>query len=385
MRNTFLAKKYWNAEANPMGAASAFTDRKDLINLSIGDPDLDTDLRIVEAALTDAKEGYTHYTNSSGLLELRQGVSDYYKKNYNFHIDTSEIMINVGACHGMYLVLQSILDPGDEVIIHEPYFTPYHQQVTLAGGVPVILPTYEEENFEINPERLESIITDRTKAIIINSPNNPTGSCFSFGTLKAVAKIAAEKDLLVLSDEVYDAFSFDGAFTSFITLEGMKERTVVLQSFSKAFAMTGWRIGYTIAPSYIINCVKNINEGICFSAPTVSQRAALHALKLGKAVKQPIVEEYRKRIIYAAERVNKSNVLSVLPPKGSIYLFVNIKKSGMSSEEFTDKLLKNAGVVVLPGSCFGKSGEGYIRIACTVSIEVLEEAFNRIDNFLDKN
>lgn len=382
MSKTFLSKKYRNAAATPMGEAAAFANRKDLINLSIGDPDLNTDLRIIEEALKDAKNGYTHYTESTGYIELRQEVSKLYKKKYDLNIDTSEIMITVGACHGMYLALQAVLDPGDEVIIHEPYFTPYYEQVILAGGIPVILPTYEEDDFEINWEKLEASISDRTKAIIINSPNNPTGACFGINTLKAVADIAVKNNLLVLSDEVYDAFCFDETFTSFIALESMKQRTIVLQSFSKDYAMTGWRIGYTIAPDYIISCMKDINEGICFSAPSVSQRAALHALKLGEAISQPIAEEYKKRVMYAAERINETELLSVLPPKGSIYLFVNIKKCDMSSQEFADKLLKKAGVLVLPGSAFGKSGEGFIRIACTVSIDVLDEAFKRIDKFI---
>lgn len=382
MSKTFLAKKYWNAAATPMGEAAAFANRKDLINLSIGDPDLNTDFKIIEEAFNDAKKGYTHYTDSAGYIELRAEVSKLYKKRYGVNIDTSEIMITVGACHGMYLALQAVLDPGDEVIIHEPYFTPYYQQVTLAGGIPVMLHTYEEEGFEINPKKLEALITDRTKAIIINSPNNPTGACFCIDTLKAVADIAVKNDLLVLSDEVYDAFTFDEPFTSFIALEGMKQRTVVLQSFSKDYAMTGWRIGYTIAPGHIISCMKDINEGICFSAPSVSQRAALYALRLDEGIRQPIVEEYKKRVMYAAKRINETSLLSVLQPKGSIYVFANIKKCDMSSEEFAAKLLEKAGVLVLPGSAFGKSGEGFIRIACTVSIEILEEAFNRINKFI---
>lgn len=383
MINNFLAKKYWIAASTPMGEAAAFADRKDLINLSIGDPDYDTDVKIIEEALKDAKNGHTHYTDPLGYMELREEVSKFYMENYEINIDSSEVMITVGACHGMYLALQAVIDPGDEVIIHEPYFTPYSQQVTLAGGVPVTVPTYEEENFELNPERLKAAITSRTKAVIINSPNNPTGACFSIDTLKAIADIAAEYNLLVISDEVYDGFCYGNKFSSFITIAGMKERTIILQSFSKDYAMTGWRIGYTIAPSYIIRCMANINEGICFSAPSISQRAALHALKMDDDVRTPVIEEYKNKVISSAEIINSINKLSVLSPKGSIYLFVNIKKCGMSSNDFAKRLLKEAGVLVIPGTAFGESGEGYVRIACTVSEQELKEAFRRMDNFIN--
>jgi aspartate/methionine/tyrosine aminotransferase len=352
----------------------------DLINLSLGDPDLITDLGIISEAFHDARMGHTKYTDSVGDPELREEIGLYYKKSYGYQVEMNEIMAVVGACHGMYLVLEAILDDGDEVIVPEPYFTPYDNQIKLAGGKLVPLVTYEEDDFQIDIERLKALITCRTKAIIINTPNNPTGTCISKASMEALSDIAIEYDLIIIADDIYGAFSFCEPFLPITTLAGMKERTITIGSFSKDYAMTGWRIGYILAPDYMISCIRDINEGVCFSAPSISQRAAIHALRLRETIQPDLINEYKKRVYYSYERINKISGMSVLPPKGSFYLFVNIQKTGLTSAEVSRKLLENAHVLVVPGNGFGKSGEGYIRIACTVGLDKLKDAFDRIEN-----
>ncbi|MDF2840962.1 MAG: aminotransferase, class, partial [Clostridia bacterium] len=369
MKHKFLSKRYWNSVSTPMAEVVELAHKyEDLINLSLGDPDLITNDDIINAAFRDAHNGHTKYTDSVGDPELRKEISLYYQEEYGYALQDNEVMAVVGACHGMHLVLEAILDDGDEVIVPEPYFTPYDNQIKLAGGKMVTLETYEDEDFQIDMERLKALINHRTKAIIINTPNNPTGTCLSEDTMEALAKIAIEKDLLIIADDIYGAFSFCEPFVPITTLSGMKERTITIGSFSKDYAMTGWRIGYILAPDYLITCIRDINEGVCFSAPSISQRAAIHALRLRKTFQADIVSEYKKRVYYAYERMNQIAGLSVLPPKGSFYLFVNIKGTGLSSTEASKKLLEEAHVLMVPGNAFGKSGEGYVRIACTVGL-----------------
>lgn len=363
-----------------MGESGDLTRKyKDLINFSLGDPDYTTDERIIEAAFQDAKKGHTHYTDFQGDLELREEICKYYKEVYNYDVAVEECMVTTSGCHAMWLVLESILDDDDEVIIHEPYFTPYPQQVKLTRGKPVILETYEEENFQIKIDRLRKLITNRTKAMIINTPNNPTGTCFTMETLKAIAEVAIEKDLIIIADDIYTAFSYAEPFIPITTLEGMKERTITISSFSKDYAMTGWRIGYVLAPTFVIQTMRDVNENNVFTAPSISQRAALHALRMREIVQPPMIEEYKKRIFYAYDRIRAIPKMSVLPPRGSIYLFINIKETGLTSAEVAERLLEEAHVLVLPGNAFGKSGEGYIRVAVTVGVDELKEAFDRIE------
>ncbi len=295
-------------------------------------------------------------------------------------VKDEEIFVCASACLGMYLALEAIIDDGDEVILQAPYFTPYPQQVELARGIPVELPTYEEEDFQINIERLESLITERTKALVINSPSNPTGNCLTVETMEKIAEIAVKYDLVVIADDIYTSFSYQNPFVPFASLPGMQERTIILNSFSKNFTMTGWRVGNIIAPDYIIQVIQQINENVVFTAPSISQRAGIYALRNRKEIQPPMIEEYRKRMFYAAERINQIPKLSVIyPPRGSFYLFMNIKETGLTSVEAADLILKEAHVLMLPGDAFGKCGEGYIRIACTVNVDTLKEAFDRIE------
>lgn len=379
LKHSYLAKRYWKDNSTPLGDSVGLArSYSDLINLSIGDPDLTTDERIINAAFGDARDGHTHYTDSFGDLELREAIIDFYSEKYKYEVSLGECMVTTSACHAMWLVMETILDDGDEVIIHEPYFTPYVQQIKLAGGIPVPVVTREENAFQLDVADLEKAITERTKAIIINTPNNPTGTCFSRETLEAIAAVAKKHDILIVSDDIYTAFSYAEPFIPMTTIDGMRDRTITIGSFSKDFCMTGWRIGYILAPEYIVKTVKNVNENNVFTAPSISQRAAIHALRMRSEVQPPIIDEYRKRTYYACERIGKLKNMTVLPPRGSLYLFVNIKGTGLSSAEATKRLLEEAHVLVVPGNAFGDSGEGYLRLALTVPVDKLEEAFDRI-------
>lgn len=386
MKHKFISKRYWKDQSTAMGQSDVLAKSfDDVIDLSLGDPDLITDSLIIEKAFEDAKAGHTKYTEFQGDPELRREIIKFYKEEYDMDIADDEVYICASGCLGMYLALEAILDDGDEVIMQAPYFTPYPQQVELARGIPVELPTYEEEDFQINMERLESLINERTKALIINSPSNPTGNCLTVETMEKIAEIAEKYDLVVIADDIYTAFSYQNPFVPFASLPGMKERTIIINSFSKNFTMTGWRVGNIIAPSYIAKTVQQINENVVFTAPSISQRAALHGLRHRAEVQPPMVEEYRKRMFYAAERITKIPKISVInPPKGAFYLFVNIKETGLTSAEAADMFLREAHINVIPGDAFGKCGEGYVRIACTKNVDVLKEAFDRLERVLSE-
>lgn len=380
MKSPYVAKKYWNSKSSAIGHSSdPSLLYKDLINFSLGDPDLNTDERIIKGAFEDALNGHTHYTESSGRLELRKGIVDYFKERFDYNITPDEVMITTSACHAMTLALQATIDDGDEIIIPTPHFSLYTQQVELARGVPVLVETFEEENFRLDIGRLEAKITNRTKGIILNTPNNPTGACLSHKNLEQIAEVAKKYDLLIFSDDIYTIYSYDEPFVPMTTLEDMKKRTITLGSFSKDYCMTGWRIGYVLAEPYLIELIRNINDNIIYSAPSISQQAAIHALELRDSIQPALVDEFRKRTFYAYERLKKLNNVSILPPKGTFYLFPNIKATGLSSNEVTKKLLEEAHVLVIPGHAFGDSGEGYLRLACTLNVDKLKEAFDRIE------
>lgn len=381
MKHQFIAKRYWKDQSTAMGQSDVMAKSfDDVINLSLGDPDLITNDIIIDHAFADAKKGHTKYTDFRGDPELREEISKYYEDEYGMQVKDEEVFVCASACLGMYLTLEAIIDDGDEVILQAPYFTPYPQQVRLARGIPVELPTLEEEDFQINVDRLEGLITERTKALVINSPSNPTGNCLTVETMKKIAAVAVKHDLVVISDDIYTSFSYQTPFVPFASLPGMRERTVILNSFSKNFTMTGWRVRNIIAPEFIIKVIQQINENVVFTAPSVSQRAAIYALRYRNEIQPSMVEEYRQRMVYAAKRINEIPKLSVInPPKGSFYLFVNIKETGLTSAEAAALILQKAHVLVLPGDAFGSCGEGYVRIACTVNIDTLKEAFDRIE------
>lgn len=380
MENTYISKKYINdnkaAFAQEANLSYLYSD---LINFSIGDPDLKTDDRVIKLAFEDALNGHTHYTTPVGTLELRQAIVKYYKERFNFYVSTDEIMITTSANHAMFLAIEATLDEGDEVIIPTPHFSVYDDQIKLAKGRTVFLETYEEEDFQINIERLESKITDKTKGIIINTPNNPTGTCLSKKNLEDIAKIAKKYNLIIYADDIYTIYSFQEPFVPMASLEGMKERTITLGSFSKDYCMTGWRIGYMIGSSSLIEVVDKINSAIVYSAPSISQQAAIHALNFRESIQEDLVKEFRSRIFYTYERLKALKNVSIMSPRGTFYLFPNIKKTGLSSEQVTKKILEEAHVLVISGTTFGQAGEGFIRLACTLSIDKIKEAFDRIE------
>ena len=381
MERKFLAKCYCKDEGTVMGQVAALAGNfDDIINLSIGDPDIVTPEPIIRQAFEDAMAGHTKYTDCRGYAELRQAIAEYYSEDFGMRLSDEEIMVTTSGCIAMYLALEAILDDGDEVIVPSPYFTIYRSQIELARGKIVELDTFEEENWQIDPARLEDAITPRTKAIILNSPNNPTGSCLSLETMKKIAQVAEKYDLAVIADEIYTIYSFAQEFVPFSSLEGMRERTITINSFSKNFVMTGWRIGFAIAPPHIIETMRKINENLVYSTPSISQRAALKALSCRKEVWPKVSEIFRERVYYAAERINKiPNMHVICPPMGSFYLFVNIKDTGLTSEEAAREIFDKAHVVMIPGTGYGACGQGYLRIACTVDISELREAFDRIE------
>ncbi|MFS0991590.1 pyridoxal phosphate-dependent aminotransferase [Enterococcus casseliflavus] len=378
MNRPLIAERFLQPEENLlMEIATLAKKTPNLIDLSIGDPDLITDATIIDAAFADVKAGHTKYTASDGSADFIQTVVDFYQKQYQLTFSPSQVRGTVGALHGMYLALAAIIDPGDEVIIHEPYFSPYKQQVELVGGVPVFIPTFEKDSFQIDVEVLKAAITEKTRAIIINSPNNPTGAVFSPETFEKIAAVAIEHDLLILSDEVYEAFCFDDTFVPMAVFA--PENTITFSSFSKAFAMTGWRIGYMIAPESINLTAKLINEAIAYSAPTPSQRAGIYALNHYDTLVPQVVAVFKERLTYIEQRVAEIPFLSLSPVKGSMYAFINIEQTGLDSVSFVEKLLKETSVLMIPGKAFGETtGDGYVRLAATQSLDLLKEAFDRI-------
>lgn len=372
-KETFFAK-----------AADLKANKNKIIDLSLGDPDLITAQEIIKQAALDSENGYTHYSHPRGDQELRNEIIRYYQNNYQQELDTKEIMVTVGACHGTFLALRAILNPGEEVIIPTPYFAPYKEQVKLAGGKPVFIENEFKKGFELNIEAIKKAINEKTKAIIINSPNNPTGAIYSKTILDKLMDLARKNDFLILSDEVYESFDFKNKFYSLINYKKDLERIILVNSFSKTFAMTGWRLGFVIANPEILRVMQDLNEGICYSAPTISQRAAIAALKNEKILKEEISSKFLKRMQYAKQRLKENKLLELKAAAGTFYLFPSIKKTGLSAENFALRLLAEAGILVLPGNDFGDKKGEFIRIACTLSIENLKKAFDKIDLFTQK-
>ena len=377
---SLISGRYQKSEKTAMGEVFDFLKKyDDIINLSIGDPDIITDSSVIERMAEDAKAGHTKYTDYRGYPELRAEIAKFYKEEYDADVDDSEIFISAGGCVSMYLVMEAILNDGDEVIIPDPYFVPYPSQVELARGKAVMLPTYEEEGFQINIDRLEKLVTEKTRAIILNTPNNPTGSCLSLETMHKIAEFCEKHDIIVVADDIYTAFSFDSEFVPIMNIDSMKKRTITINSFSKNFVMTGFRVANIIAPEEVIQTIQKINENVVFTTPSVSQRAALHALRMRHQIQPAIIDEFRERVKYCRQRVSSIKNMSVLEEGGSFYVFPNIKATGLSSNEVTKLMMEEAHVLVLSGNAFGSCGEGYIRISCTVGIEKLREAFDRIE------
>lgn len=351
----------------------------DVIDLSIGEPDMTTPEPIIEASYRDSLAGHTHYTAFRGDPQLRAQIAKHYKEDYNIDVSDEEILVVTSANMGMFVTLFTCLNPGDEVLVPDPCFPVYEGQARFCKCNVVPVPTFEEEGFRFNTKRAEEYVTSKTKALVINTPCNPTGACMNLEDMKEIAAFAKKHDLLVISDDIYTSMSFDEPFVPIISLPEMRERTVVINSVSKNFIMTGYRLGWIIAPAYLTDAIRKTNDYMVFTAPDPSQRAALYALAHRKALMEPVMNEFKERVFLMAERINTIKHLSVLPPRGTFYLFMNIKETGLTSEEFAYKVLEEAHVFFLSGTAFGKSGEGYVRIACTRDKNQLMEAMDRVE------
>lgn len=356
----------------------------DVISLGIGEPDFTTPQPVIDAGIRSLEKGETHYTSNLGLMELRQAVADHLRSLYGISYDPgSEIIATVGVSEALYLAFSAILNTGDEVIIPTPCFVSYQAEVALAGGVPVEVPTIMENDFQPDPVLIKDAITDKTRAILLGYPNNPTGAVASRETLAEIADLAEEHDLVVVSDEIYDRLVYDHQHVCFPSLPGMHERTVLLGGFSKAYAMTGWRIGYAAAPADLLAGLVRIHQYSIMSAPTISQYAAIEALKAGEPYVEEMRQEYNRRRKLMYEGMNALG-LPTFEPHGAFYVFPKINHTGLDDETFAEKLLMEEKVAVVPGSAFGEAGAGFVRCSYATDYNLLEQALEKIGAFLKK-
>ncbi|ASS86949.1 aminotransferase [Anoxybacillus geothermalis] len=383
MRNTYVSKTV--AALKPSGIRRFFdlaSGMEGVISLGVGEPDFVTSWSVREASILSLEQGYTSYTPNAGLLELRQEIAAYLRRK--FHVDyrpETEILVTVGASQAIDLALRAILDPGDEVIVVEPSFVAYEPLVVLAGGTPVAVQTTGADGFQLHVAQLEQALTARTKAIIICSPNNPTGTVLRPAELEALARLAKEHDLLVIADEIYAELTYDDGYMSMAAVSGMRERTILISGFSKGFAMTGWRLGFAAAPEDILQAMLKIHQYAIMCAPTMAQYGALEALRSGERDVAEMRSSYRRRRNYFVSSLNEIG-LPCHMPGGAFYAFPSIRHTGMTSEQFAERLLIEEKVAVVPGSVFGQSGEGHVRCSYASSLEQLQEAVKRIKRFL---
>jgi aminotransferase len=354
------------------------------ISLGVGEPDFVTPWSIREACIFSQEKGYTSYTSNWGLLELREALSDkIYKESGVYYDPDGEILITTGVSEAFDLALRAIVNPGDEVIIHEPSYVSYKPCTTFAGGTPVCVGTDVEDEFKLRAEKLEEKITEKTKAVVLNYPNNPTGATLSRKDLEEIADVVNEHDLIVISDEIYCKLTYEDEHTCFSMLNGMRDRTILLNGFSKAYAMTGWRLGYATGNKEIIEAMLKIHQYIMLCAPITAQMAAVEALRCDDEVER-MVSEYNRRRRLMVEGLREIG-LGCFEPKGAFYTFPSIANTGLTSEEFAKRLLFEEKVVVIPGSVFGACGEGFVRCAYAVSQYELKEALERMQRFLEKH
>jgi len=358
--------------------------RDDVISLGVGEPDFVTPWRIREAAILSLEKGETSYTSNLGLLTLRNEISNYVEDFFHVRYEgASEVLITVGVSEALDLALRALLNPGDEVIFHEPCYVSYSPSIVMAHGVPVGVATKKEDDFSLKPEALAAAITEKTKIVMLNFPTNPTGAVASRADLEGIAQLCVEHDLIVLSDEIYSELRYDeGEHLSIATLPGMRERTILLHGFSKAFAMTGFRLGYACAPPALIEAMMKIHQYGILCAPITSQMAALAALKGGEELYAPMKEEYRARRDFLVSRLNRMGI-ECHSPGGAFYLFPDISKFGLTSQEFAMRLLEAEQVAAVPGTAFGECGEGFLRCCYATGMDDLKEAMIRMERFIN--
>jgi len=383
MNDRYLARHV--AGLKPSGIRKFFdivATMKDVISLGIGEPDFVTPEPIIEAGIKALKAGETHYTSNAGLLALRQAITDHIYKSYNVQYDPqTEAIITVGVSEALYLAMTALLNPGEEVIIPTPCFVSYQAEVILAGAVPVEVPTYVQDGFQVEPEKLAAAITPHTKAILLGYPNNPTGAVYTRQVLLEIARIAEQHDLIVISDELYDQLVYGIQHVCFPSLPGMRQRTVLLGGFSKNYAMTGWRAGFACGPASIIKGLVRIHQYTIMSAPTMSQMAALEAIQHGHKFVLQMRDEYDRRRKLIVGGLNQLG-LPTFEPHGAFYAFPNVGVTGMDDEIFAQKLLEEERVAVVPGRSFGAGGEGFVRCSYATAYEKIEEALQRMQHFM---
>lgn len=360
------------------------SEMPDAISLGVGEPDFDTPWNVREEGIYSLEKGRTFYTSNAGLLELRQAICDYTDRRFHVAYNPkNEVLLTVGGSEGIDVALRAMLNPGDEVIIPEPCFVSYVPCVELADGVPVTISLKNENQFRLTAEELEEAITDRTKIVMLSYPNNPTGAVMEREDLEAVAEVVIRHDLYVISDEIYAELTYNSGHVSIASLPGMRERTVVINGFSKAFAMTGWRLGYAMAPAMLMEQMTKIHQYAIMCAPTTSQYAAIAALRDCDRDVDRMRESYDQRRRYLLNEFKEMG-LACFEPYGAFYMFPCIKEFGMTSEEFATKLLNAKKVAVVPGSAFGECGEGFLRISYAYSLEELKVAIGRIKEFIEE-
>lgn len=356
----------------------------DVISLGIGEPDFVTPEHICYAGICSLERGETSYTSNAGILELREELAKHLAKLYGVHYDpATELLITVGVSEALHLALLSVVEPGDEVIMPEPCFVSYKPGIIFAGGTPVVVEAKLENGFQVTAEEIERVITPRTKAILIGYPNNPTGAVMSRERLEGIADLAGKHDLIVLSDEIYDRLVYGVEHVCFPSLREMKERTILLGGFSKAYAMTGWRLGYAAAPAEILAGMHKVHQYIIMCAPTPAQVAGIEALREGEDAVQEMLQQYDQRRGVIVQGLNSIG-MPCFEPHGAFYAFPSIENTALNSEQFSEKLLHEQKVAVVPGNAFGECGEGFVRCSYATSLVKIEEALTRMEEFAKK-
>jgi aminotransferase len=373
-------------DIKPSGIRKFFdllADMGDVTALTVGQPDFVTPWHIREAAIQSLERGQTYYTSNSGLPELRLEVTRYMKRRFDLDYDPSEVLITVGGSEAIDVAVRSLINPGDEVIVPMPSFVCYEPIVRMAGGVPVIINTKEENGFKLTPDELRSAITEKTKMLVLPYPNNPTGAILEREELLALAEVLRETNIAILSDEIYAELTYGKRHVSIASIDSMAERTIIASGFSKAYAMTGWRLGYLCGPKTWITQMTKLHQYAIMCAPTVSQFAAVEALKNGDDDIAEMAAEYNRRRIFICEGLRKIGIPTIMP-EGAFYIYPYIGGYGLTSEEFCERLLMEEKCAIVPGTAFGECGEGYARISYAYSVKHIAEALEKIERFVNK-
>lgn len=380
--NTKLSSRATGLKPSGIRKFFDLIDGSDVISLGIGEPDFVTPWHIRDAGIASLEKGYTYYTPNAGTMELRRAIGAYMQRSFNLKYEPSdEIVVTVGGSEAIDLAMRALINPGDEVIVPEPSFVCYGPIAALAGGVPVPVATCVEDDFKLTPQKLEAAITPKTKLLVLPYPNNPTGAILEREELESLASVIKKHDLMVISDEIYSELTYNEKHVSVALVEGMRERTVVVNGFSKSYAMTGWRLGYACGPREIIKVMTRVHQYAIMSAPTMAQFAAVEALNHGDKDIDEMREEYNQRRRFMCDRFNAIGLTCAMP-NGAFYMFPSIKTTGLSSEEFCTRLLREKSVAVIPGNAFGDSGEGFVRCCYAASMKNIARALSRIEEFV---